>query len=134
MRRLKTNERGFSLVEVIVSIAILGILSVPILRLLNINIFLSMKSRNQLIATSLAQDKIEELKFSKTVDVGKEIIYNRGFVIEALTEIVDRKDFISGDEEEVIVLNDLYRLTVEVKKDDNIIEKLFTYKSSLTVQ
>lgn len=131
MRNLKLEESGLSLIEVIISIAILGILSVPIFGLLNMNLRLNIQSRDQFIATNLAASEIEELKFVDEKKIGSKTIYINGFTINSVKEVVDRKDIVKSDEEETIVFNDLYKLIVKVKKDDKVIETLVTYKSSL---
>ena len=131
LRNLKLEESGLSLIEVIISIAILGILSVPIFGLLNMNLRLNIQSRDQFIATNLAASEIEELKFVDEKKIGSKTIYINGFTINSVKEVVDRKDIVKSDEEETIVFNDLYKLIVKVKKDDKVIETLVTYKSSL---
>ena len=131
MRNLRLSEKGLSLIEVIVSIAILGILIVPIFGLLNMNLKFNMQSRNQFIATNLASNKVEELKFSNNKSMIKETSYKDGFKINTVKETIDRKDILENDDEEIIKLNDIYKLVVEVEKDDKIIESLFTYQGSL---
>ena len=131
MRNLRLSEKGLSLIEVIVSIAILGILIVPIFGLLNMNLKFNMQSRNQFIATNLASNKVEELKFSNNKSIIKETSYKDGFKINTVKETIDRKDILENDDEEIIKLNDIYKLVVEVEKDDKIIESLFTYQGSL---
>lgn len=131
LKNLKLEESGLSLIEVIISIAILGILSVPIFGLLNMNLKLNMQSRDQFIATNLAESKIEELKFVDNKEIGEETTFKNGFTISSVKELVDRKDIVKNDEEEAIFLNEIYRLLVEVKKDDKVIETLVTYKNSL---
>lgn len=131
MRNLRLSEKGLSLIEVIVSIAILGILIVPIFGLLNMNLKFNMQSRNQFIATNLASNKVEELKFSNNKSIIKETSYKDGFKINSVKETIDRKDILENDDEEDIKLNDIYKLVVEVEKDDKIIESLFTYQGSL---
>lgn len=130
MINLRTNEKGISLIEVIISIFILGILSIPIFGLLSSNISINSASKNQIIATNLAEHKMEELKFSENINLGKETIHVNGFVVESVIEIVDRKDILI-DEEENFKFYNLYRLIVEVKKDEKTIEKIFTYRNSL---
>lgn len=125
------EERGLSLIEVIISIAILGILSVPIFGLLNMNLKLNIQSRDKFIATNLAESEIEELKFVDNKETGEETQYKDGFVINSIKELVDRKDIDKDDEEQIIWLKDLYKLKVEVKKDGKVIETIFTYKNSL---
>lgn len=123
-------EKGFSLVEVIISIAMVGILIVPILSLMGVNAKLNSESRKQLIATNLAESEIEELKFSKTINLGKSIFYKEGFRIETSTESIYNVE-LKGIKQDIVNSNKLYKIIVEVKKDDKTIEKLLTYKNSL---
>lgn len=122
------NNKGFTLIEVIISVAVLGILITPIFSLMNINSKLNDKSRDQIIATSLAESEIEELKFSESIKLGKNIVNKNGFTIESLTEPMF---IVVNDDEEAKDEKKLYRITVEIKKDERIIERLLTYKSSL---
>lgn len=124
------DEKGFSLIEVIISIAILGILIIPICALMTFNSKLNAKSRNQILATNLAEGEIEELKFSETVKIGKSTVYKDGFTIDSFIESVN---LIEDNESKKKMMNSnkLYKITVEVKKNNEVIEKLLTYKSSL---
>lgn len=124
------NEKGFTLIEVIISIAVLGILISPIFTLMNVNSKLSNKSREQIIATNLAESEIEELKFSEFIKLGKSTKSKDGFKIDSMIEsVLNIEDY--EDEEKVVDYKKLYKITVEVKKDEKFIERLFTYKSSL---
>ena len=131
MRNLITKQRGLSLIEVIVSIAILGILIIPIFSLLNINLKMNRISRDKFIANNIGTSEIEQLKFLNDEGIGRKTYYKKGFTINSVKEIVDRKDIDEHDEEQKVGLNDIYKIVVEIKKDDRIIESLFTYQSAL---
>ena len=124
------DEKGFTLVEVIISITILGILIIPIFTLMSINIKLSSESIKQIKATNFAESKIEELKFSETIKSGNNTIEKDGFKIESLIEPIYSLEN-DKDKKNAINSSKLYRITVEVIKNDKVIEKLLTYKSSL---
>lgn len=130
---IASSEKGFTLVEVIVSIALIGIFSMPINILMGQNIRLNKQAKNQIIATNLAESEIEKLKFQDDIRVKSEIQEENGFIIKSSTEVVERQD-ISEEDEETIDLFELYKLVVEIKKDDKIIERLITYRSSLERQ
>ena len=131
MRNLITKQRGLSLIEVIVSIAILGILIVPIFSFLNINLKMNRISRDKFIANNIGTSEIEQLKFLNELGIGRKTYYKKGFTINSVKEIVDRKDIDEYYEEQRVGLNEIYKIVVEVKKDDRIIETLFTYQSTL---
>ena len=73
------------------------------------------------------------MKFQDDIRVKSEIQEENGFIIKSSTEVVERQD-ISEEDEETIDLFELYKLVVEIKKDDKIIERLITYRSSLERQ
>jgi prepilin-type N-terminal cleavage/methylation domain-containing protein len=56
-----SNDRGFTLVEVLVAMVILTIALVSMAELMAITLRMQMLGRNQMTATRLAQDKIDEL-------------------------------------------------------------------------
>lgn len=60
--KLNTNNKGFSIVELIVCVAILSIASMPILRSFNIAIKTNVKAQSMQNATSLAEGVMEEIK------------------------------------------------------------------------
>lgn len=127
---IASSEKGFTLVEVIVSIALIGILSMPINTLTLYNIKLNKHTKDRIIATNLAENKIEKLKFQEDIRIQKETKNSRGFIIKSSIETVERKD-IAEEDEETIALADLYKLVVEIKKDNKVIERLITYRSSV---
>ncbi|AFS78376.1 N-terminal methylation site-containing protein, prepilin-type [Gottschalkia acidurici 9a] len=124
-----SNNKGLTLVEVIVSIFLLGIVMISIGTLVNYNIKMNSKAKNQIIATTVAEDIIEEVKFSNKISVGEKTILYHNFVIDLKVEILNiEKDKNQGNK---YVRNyDLYRIEVEVKLNDEVIEKLITYKTS----
>lgn len=56
---IKSIRHGFSLIEVILAIAILSIGLVAIMKLASLNLRTSMDSRDEIVAASLAQDGLE---------------------------------------------------------------------------
>jgi len=57
--KIKSIRQGFSLIEVILAIAILSIGLVGIMKLASLNLRTSMDSRDEIVAASLAQDALE---------------------------------------------------------------------------
>lgn len=136
---LTIDEKGLTLVEIIITIAIIGIVSVPIFGLQSNNMKINAMSKQQIIATNLAEGKIEQLKHSKEMKLGEQSLLGyenedqkkNEFQILTNIELIDRKDITERDKEEGINFNELYKITVVVKKDDKVIENLTTYKNSL---
>lgn len=62
------NQRGFSLLEVILSIATVSILSIFILRMFMVSSTANLKAKNMDIASNYATSFIEEFKAFKSVD------------------------------------------------------------------
>jgi len=56
------RNKGFTLIEIIISVTVLALIAVPVSTLLSQSLFSNIKSKEILIATTLAQEKIEELK------------------------------------------------------------------------
>jgi len=57
--KTKSDRQGFSLIEVILAIAILSLGLVGIMKLASVNLRTSMDSRDEIVAASLAQDGLE---------------------------------------------------------------------------
>ena len=60
--RIDPNSRGFSLLEVIIAVAILGASLAILLGAVNKNLVLASRSKNLTIASSLAQQKMGEIE------------------------------------------------------------------------
>lgn len=117
------NESGLSLVEVIVSTCVMGIVSVAVLNLLIANIKLNTNARDHIVATNIAENEMEKLKNNRDiVDMESESEHN-GFTICSMVESLDKKDSKSKI--------DMYKIVVEVRKRDQLIERIETYKNSL---
>ena len=75
--KMETNSQipvknGFTLLEVIIAVAIMGASMAILLGAVNRNLVLASKSKNQSIAYSLAQEKIGEIELQGYPQVGKE--------------------------------------------------------------
>ena len=67
-----TAEHGFTLLEVIVAVAIMGASLAILLGAVNRNLVLASQSKNQSIAYTLAQQKLAEIEMQGYPEVGQE--------------------------------------------------------------
>lgn len=66
------NQRGFTLLEVIVAVAIMGASLAILLGAVNRNLVMASRSKNQSIAYTLAQQKLTEIELDGYPDVGQD--------------------------------------------------------------
>ena len=122
------NEEGFTLVEVIITIAILGILSIPISTMASFNIQLNSLAKNQIIATNTAENIIEEIKYSENINEFHKVNEEKQFIIDTKVIKIDRNLEEQDDEHDFIIRKDIYKIVVEITYKDKIIEKIISYK------
>ena len=67
-----SRKRGFSLLEVLIAVAILGASLAILLGAVNKNLILASRSKNLSIASSLAQQKLGEIELAGYPEVGEE--------------------------------------------------------------
>ena len=67
-----SRQKGFTLLEVIIAVAIMGASLAILLGAVNRNLVLASQSKNQSIAQSLAQQKITEIELEGYPEVGQE--------------------------------------------------------------
>ena len=67
-----SGTRGFTLLEVIIAVAILGASLAILLGAVNKNLILASRSKNLSIASSLAQQKLGEIELAGYPEVGEE--------------------------------------------------------------
>lgn len=75
MYRRKGNNKGLSLVELIVAVAILAIIVLPLLRSFMVSTETNMKAKKQQQAVELAQNIMEEMEVSDLQTLAKEFDY-----------------------------------------------------------
>lgn len=82
------DSKGLTLIEVIVSVAILGIIIVPLSSLFTHSIKINLNSKDRMTANHVAQQYMEELKFSSNTVIGSQTITDpdTGFVVETKVE------------------------------------------------
>ncbi len=71
-KRESKRDKGFTLLEVIIAVAIMGASMAILLGSVNRNLVVASKSKNQSIAYSLAQQKIGEIELQGYPQVGQE--------------------------------------------------------------
>jgi len=115
IKRLK-NDIGLSLVELLFTLAILGITVIAISSLLINTAKINKKSEQQYNATLLAKSYMEYIKASDGVNVGKSIYFAENVeIIIDICEINKYKD-------------QMYKVVIEVISNDETLEKLEGYK------
>ncbi len=67
-----SRQKGFTLLEVVIAVAIMGASLAILLGAVNRNLVLASQSKNQSIAQSLAQQKITEIELEGYPEVGQE--------------------------------------------------------------
>ncbi|MCK9216715.1 MAG: type II secretion system GspH family protein [Firmicutes bacterium] len=115
MKRL--DSKGFTLIETIYGIAILGILSIALSNLIMLTIKTYKDSKEQFNATLLAQYYFEEKKASYIVETEKTVIKSGDLLVSIDVLEVERYK------------ERLFKITVEVIKDEMTLEKFEGYKS-----
>lgn len=74
----KKNNKGFSLVEMLIGVAILAVILIPIINNLAVSSRINVKARRIQEATVLGQNMLEGLKIeSNFADVAKQLLYSR---------------------------------------------------------
>lgn len=77
MRSLISNSSGMSLIELIMTLAILGILITPVMSMFVFSAKINMAARNEFKTGMLAQSYMEEIKGMEELDEQK-YVYNAG--------------------------------------------------------
>ncbi|MEJ8554509.1 type IV pilus modification PilV family protein [Tepidibacter sp. Z1-5] len=113
---IKSNK-GLTLVELIVSLAILGIILVPLSSFFVNTIKVNKSSENQMIANQLAQKYMERVKFS---DLDNSDSENIVLPDEEIIEDDNYKSFeIKKIVQEYEQNNKLVKITIKVKKKND---------------
>lgn len=122
--KLKQDQAGFSLLEVILSMAILAIISIPLLSYFTESMKYNTKMAQKQHATTLAQEVLESLKNEDklVVDPGSgytvPYLTNQGYVLETATSTLDARGFGSADfYGDASRISEDYDVVVHVKTD-----------------
>lgn len=113
---IRHNTKGFTLIETIYAIAILGILSIALTNMIMLTINTHKNSKEQFNATLLAQYHFEKIKASDVAEAENIKIESGNLHIEIdIAEVEKYKDR-------------LFKVTVEVMNGDKSLEKIEGYK------
>ena len=114
MKRL--NSSGFTLIEVLYSIAILGIINLALSSMLATTINSYRLSKKQFEATLLVQNYYERIKAISCVEPGETIIESGGFTIVIdIVELDEYKDC-------------MYKIIIKIYDGDELIEEIEGFK------
>ncbi|MGF7056990.1 type IV pilus modification PilV family protein [Brassicibacter mesophilus] len=115
VKRLNNNI-GLSLIELLFTLAILGITVIAVSSLLVNTAKINKKSEQQYNATLLAQSYMECIKASSDINIGRTIHFDDDFkIIIDISEIDEYHD-------------KMYKVIIEIISNGNILEKLGSYK------
>ncbi|WZL71460.1 type II secretion system protein [Clostridiaceae bacterium 35-E11] len=116
MIKLLKNEKGLTLIELIVTIAILGTITLPITTVFLNGAKTNQKAREQLTATMLAQKYMEDIKLNNILEEGIDEESEGAYAIIIKKDVVENYQFPVVDEESVE-----YVMIVEMDKENHVI-------------
>lgn len=120
IKRLK-NCSGLSLIELLFTISILGIIMISIVPLFISTNKINRKSESLYNATLLAQGYMESIKASDHVEIGQTIDNFDGIKIKVDIGEADKYN------------SDFYRIIIEIFQNDELMERLEGYKMITSV-
>ena len=88
--KIKMNDRGFSLVELIVAITILAVVVIPMARMFTASTRMNMVSKRRMNAITLAEDTMEGIKANTLDQIAWKFNYTDHF------DLISRKLFANG--------------------------------------
>ncbi|KNF07385.1 hypothetical protein CLPU_17c00100 [Gottschalkia purinilytica] len=127
--KAKINNKGTTMIEVVVSITILSLLTLPIITLFYESVKMNKKSQEQMTATILAENFIEDIKTSENLNIGQVTKYENGFNINIKIEEIEKELEEQNKKDNICILNEsLFKITVEIVKENTLLEKIVSYK------
>ncbi len=156
MSRLLKNNKGFTLVEIIITIAILSIIIIPIYSLFLTSAKANNMSVHKLNATMIAQSYMEELKaketirldgFNYTYDQFIDIKQGKAFYIESINDNgnqrlydvelqISETDYKFEEQEDISqsdLLVELYDNNIIIQDDNRRVSKSIIEDANLTI-
>ena len=106
MWKLKLKEKGFTLIEVIISISIFGILAIPLTSMLHFTMKTNQHSKEIFIASQLAQSNMERLKVSENLnnETMTSIDNNTSLHVETIVSVQEKASFEAFPLYKIIVI------------------------------
>lgn len=115
LKELKNNN-GLTLIELLFTLAILGIVTIAVIALLTNAAFINRKSEQQYNATLIAQTYMENIKATENIEIGQTIeIFNDFKILIDVSEVNKYNNMI-------------YKVRVEVLIDEKTLEVFEGYK------
>ncbi|WP_099190675.1 PilW family protein [Tepidibacter mesophilus] len=134
---IKSNK-GLTLVELIVSLAILGIIIVPLSTFFVNTIKINKDSEDRLKANQLAEKYIEKTKFSDSiVHENNKLTINtsdNGFTIDTTAQHNDSVVTYKKDEGDFVVYKKVETLKHKIKEEDKSEERSITYHGEMKIE
>ncbi|MCB2289670.1 prepilin-type N-terminal cleavage/methylation domain-containing protein [Clostridium sp. CS001] len=144
------NKKGLTLIEIIISLAILSIIIAPILSLTLNSVKINKKSDEKMEALSLAQTKIEEIRSPKYkidkssyTQIGNELTrnYTEGaykitetLLIPSQSQVVGEFNIITDNQADIVVKFDGANIGVYDKDNGALIKDLGEIKESSIIE
>lgn len=93
MRSEKGNQKGFTLLELLVAIAVLAIIAIPLLNAFLVSVRTDAKAKDQQRATTVATNVIEDMKCQSWANLTQGFHQDQGIYSATKKKEMDGKDF-----------------------------------------
>lgn len=115
------SKKGYTLIEIIITVTILTLITVPICTLLTQSVYSNIKSKEMIAALGLAQGKIEELKALSFDEIRTRLGEQYEDAVESNNYYFRRSVKIQIEEA------NLLRITVRIQGDNGVVN-IVTYR------
>ncbi len=132
------SSRGFSMIEVVIAIALIGVIAVAILSALSTASMALIIADERATAESLARSQLESIKNENYIDYSKPdhgdyvVIEEYPYIIEVFVQPIDPETgehYLYIEEEGAFEGDDgIQKITVIVSRDDKVVVTLEGYK------
>jgi prepilin-type N-terminal cleavage/methylation domain-containing protein len=118
---ISLSKKGYTLIEIIITVTILTLITVPICTLLTQSVYSNIKSKEMIAALGLAQGKIEELKALSFDEIRTRLGEQYEDAVESNNYYFRRSVKIQIEEA------NLLRITVRIQGDNGVVN-IVTYR------